>query len=138
MQAALGLSQLERLDEFVRQRHQLAARYDELLSGLPISLPWCHPDCYSAFHLYPVRINSALARQGRREVFEYMQADGIGVNVHYIPVHTQPYYQDFGFRQGDFPEAERYYLEALSLPLFPGLGAEEQDRVVDALARAVK
>jgi len=138
MQAALGLSQLARLDEYVRRRHQLVARYDQLLSGLPITIPWCHPDCYSAYHLYPVRINSGLAGQGRREIYEYMQAAGIGVNVHYIPVHTQPYYQDIGFRKGDFPEAERYYLEALSLPLFPGLGTEEQDSVVDALARALK
>ena len=138
IQAALGLSQLARLDEYVRRRHQLVARYDELLSGLPITTPWCHPDCYSAFHLYPVRINSGLAGQGRREIFECMQAAGIGVNVHYIPVHTQPYYQDIGFRQGDFPEAERYYLEALSLPLYPGLSTEEQDRVVDALAKAIK
>lgn len=138
MQAALGLSQLSRLDDFVHQRHQLADRYDEFLSRLPITIPWRHPDCYSAFHLYPIRIKSALASQGRREIFEYMQAGGIGVNVHYIPVHTQPYYQDIGFRQGDFPEAERYYLEALSLPLFPGLGTEEQDMVVDALTKAIK
>jgi UDP-4-amino-4,6-dideoxy-N-acetyl-beta-L-altrosamine transaminase len=138
MQAALGLSQLARLDEFVRRRHQLADRYDELLSKFPITIPWRHPDCYSAFHLYPIRIDTVLAGQGRREIFEYMQADGIGVNVHYIPVHTQPYYQDLGFMPGDFPEAERYYLEALSLPLFPGLANEEQDRVVDALAKAVK
>ena len=138
IQAALGLSQMARLDEYVHERHLLAARYGELLSGLPVTTPWCHPDCYSAFHLYPVRISSGSAGQGRREIFDYMRAAGIGVNVHYIPVHTQPYYQDIGFSQGDFPEAERYYREALSLPLYPGLTTEEQDRVVDALARAIK
>ena len=137
LQAALGLSQLTRLDEFVRRRQQLAARYDMLLSGLPVAIPWCHPQSYSAFHLYPIRIHSDMAGSGRRETFEHMRAAGIGVNVHYIPVHTQPFYQDIGFRQGDFPEAESYYSEALSLPLYPGLSAAEQEWVVDSLAEAL-
>lgn len=125
IQAALGVSQLERIDHFVAQRQRLALRYDELLAGLPLTRPWQHPDSISAFHLYPIRI----APGSRRGVFDALRGAGIGVNVHYIPVHTQPYYQRLGFRAGDFPEAERYYAETVTLPLFPDLSHEEQDRV---------
>jgi dTDP-4-amino-4,6-dideoxygalactose transaminase len=137
IQAALGLSQLSRLDEFVRQRHTIAAEYDRLLSGLPISFLHRDAECYSAFHLYVIRLDSGANGGLRRKVYEHMRAAGIGVNVHYIPVHTQPFYQNLGFRRGDFPEAEKYYKEALTLPMFPGLGELDQSRVLEALQAAL-
>jgi UDP-4-amino-4,6-dideoxy-N-acetyl-beta-L-altrosamine transaminase len=131
LQAALGHSQLDRLDEYVARRHAIARRYDELLSGLPLTLPWQHPDGYSGLHLYVVRVQPSA--RSHREVFEALRAAGIGVNLHYIPVHTQPYYARMGFKVGDFPEAERYYAEAISLPMYPGLTHQQQNEVVDAL-----
>lgn len=132
IQAALGCSQFVRLDEYVRRRHVLARRYDELLSGLPVVPPWQSPDVYSALHLYPIRIDSRTGK-GRREIFDGLRAAGIGVNVHYIPVHTQPHYRRMGFTYGDFPEAERYYEGAISLPMFPTLTESQQDEVVTVL-----
>jgi UDP-4-amino-4,6-dideoxy-N-acetyl-beta-L-altrosamine transaminase len=137
IQAALGLSQLSRLDEFVQHRHRIATNYDRLLSGLPVSLIRRDPKCYSAFHLYVIRLESGAGSGLRRKVYEHMHAAGIGVNVHYIPVHIQPYYQALGFRRGDFPAAEKYYAEALTLPLFPGLGEAGQAQVVEALQAAL-
>jgi len=133
IQAALGLSQLSRLDEFVANRQRLAARYDSLLSALPVEIPWQHPDNYSALHLYPIRIAEGVSSYSRLSVFEGLRAAGIGVNVHYIPVHLQPYYRQMGFQPGDFPEAESYYLAAISLPLYATLTEANQDRVVAAL-----
>ncbi|WP_084184901.1 UDP-4-amino-4,6-dideoxy-N-acetyl-beta-L-altrosamine transaminase [Desulfonatronum thiodismutans] len=135
IQAALGLSQLQRLDAFVARRRELAQRYDELLPELPVVIPWQHPDGASAWHLYVIRLRADAGPATHRQVFETMRQNGIGVNLHYIPVHTQPYYREFGFKSGDFPEAERYYQEAVSLPLFPAMAEEEQDRVVGALKR---
>lgn len=133
IQAALGLSQLARLDEFVSRRHELANRYDRLLAGLPLTLPWQSPADYSAFHLYVVRVDAERTRVSRHQIFEELRAANIGVNVHYIPVHTQPYYQSMGFKLGDFPESEKYYAEAISLPIFAGMTEEQQDRVVATL-----
>jgi UDP-4-amino-4,6-dideoxy-N-acetyl-beta-L-altrosamine transaminase len=138
LQAALGLSQLRRIDEFVRRRHELAARYGGLLQGLPVVLPQQHPDAYSAFHLYSIRLQLGAIKHTRREVFEAMRAAGIGVNVHYIPVHAQPHYRRLGFRDGDFPEAERHYRETITLPLYVGLNETDQDRVVAALRDALR
>lgn len=135
MQAALGLSQLARLDEFCARRRALAARYDELLAGLPLDLPWQHPDSVSAFHLYPVCLRDARARS---EVFGKLRAAGIGVNVHYIPVHTQPYYRRLGFNIGDFPVAESYYARAISIPMYSAMTDAQQDRVVDLLGQACR
>mgnify|MGYP003588411504 CR=1 FL=1 len=137
LQAALGLSQLERLDNMHRQRVALADRYDELLSELPMILPIRLDDRESAWHLYAVEIDSARTTRTRAEVFRAMRAAQIGVNVHYIPIHTQPYYAALGFRRGDFPVAEAYYARALSLPLFPGLSEAQQDRVVETLRAAL-
>jgi len=134
LQAALGHSQLARLDDYVARRHAIAARYDAALAGLPLTTPWQHPDSRSALHLYPIRLHDAARR---REVFEALRAAGIGVNVHYIPVHTQPHYHRLGFRPGDFPEAERYYAGAISLPMFPTLTPAQQDEVVASLARVL-
>jgi UDP-4-amino-4,6-dideoxy-N-acetyl-beta-L-altrosamine transaminase len=137
LQAALGLSQMQRLDEFVAKRHALAKRYDQILSGLPIVIPWQHPDSYSAFHLYIIRLNLEQTGSTHRQVFEALRAAGIGVNLHYIPVYLQPYYQQLGFKPGHCPEAECYYAEIISLPMFPALTEEEQDQVVNALRMAV-
>lgn len=136
LQAALGRSQLQRLEQYVAARHQRAAVYDAALASLPVTRPWQHPDSYSGYHLYVIRLPGASLAH-RRQVFESLRAAGIGVNVHYIPVHTQPYYQALGFALGDFPEAERYYAEAISLPLYPLLTDDQQQHVVRALEQAL-
>lgn len=133
LQAALGVSQMNRLDAFVGRRHELAKRYDELLAELPVTAPWQHPDSYSGLHLYVIRLQLDKIDKSHRQVFESLRERGIGVNLHYIPVHTQPYYQKMGFRADDFPLAMSYYREAISLPMFQGMTYEQQDQVVDAL-----
>ena len=137
LQAALGISQLGRIDAYLERRHELAARYDRLLAGLPLTLPWQHPDGYSGLHLYTVRLQLDRIQRTRLEVFEAMRADGIGVNVHYIPVHTQPYYREHGMAGREFPESERYYAEAITLPLYPMLTDAAQDEVIASLRRAL-
>lgn len=137
LQAALGVSQMERLDRYVQRRHELAQRYNQLLQPLPVMAPWQHPDSYSGLHLYVIRLQLDRIARSHRQVFEMLRALGIGVNLHYIPVHTQPYYQQQGFKFGDFPEAERYYAEAISLPLFATMTEQQQDQVVAALAEAL-
>lgn len=137
IQAGLGASQMRRLDEFVARRRKLAERYDALLAGLPLTPPWQHPDAHSAFHLYVIRLRLDMMGKSHRQVFEELRQQGIGVNLHYIPVHTQPYYRRMGFNPGDFPKAEDYYREAISLPLYPGLSDSAQDRVVQALRKVL-
>ncbi len=137
MQAALGLSQFDRIDAYVARRHKVAAAYDRTLSRLPIVCPWQDPNGYSAFHLYMVRLKLDQIKRSRGEVFAAMRASGIGVNLHYIPVHTQPYFQKLGFRAGQFPEAEHYYREAITLPIFPALTMADQEAVAGALSRAL-
>lgn len=134
MQAALGVSQLTRLTEFVDRRNVLADRYDALLADLPLQLPGRLEGAYSAFHLYIIRLRDETRH---RKVFDYMRAGGIGVNLHYIPVHLQPYYRDLGFGDGNFPLAEDYYKRAISIPLYSGLTEEDQDNVVATLAKAL-
>lgn len=138
IQAALGISQLTRLDEFIARRRELAHRYNEALKGLPVVLPRQHPDCVSAFHLYVIRLKLGETSKTHRAIFEALQGKGIGVNLHYIPVHTQPYYQQFGFKWGDFPEAENYYREAISIPMYYGLSNEEQDYVISSIKEAMR
>ncbi len=133
LQAALGVSQMQRLDTYVARRHELAVRYDHLLGALPLTTPWQHPDSYSGLHLYVVRLELEKINKPHKQVFGELREHGIGVNLHYIPVHTQPYYQNMGFKVGDFPQAERYYAEAISLPLFQGLTDAQQDEVVFVL-----
>lgn len=133
VQAALGRSQLERLEAFVARRHELAQAYDKAFAGLPLTLPWQHPDAHSALHLYVVRLQLDRIRRTHRQVFDELRTRGIGVNLHYIPVHTQPYYRKLGFREGMFPQAERYYAEALSLPMYSALSDEQQAEVVRAV-----
>lgn len=138
LQGALGLSQMVRLNEFVARRHVLARRYDEMLQSLPIITPWQHPDGYSGLHLYVVRLQRNKSNRHHRDVFSAMREQGIGVNLHYIPVHTQPFYQRMGFKTGDFPQSEAYYEEAISLPMYPAMSEAQQDRVVEALTRALQ
>ena len=135
MQAALGLSQLNKLDGFLARRRQLVARYSALLADLPLALPTVQPEAESAWHLYVVRLQTERLQHSHRQIFEGLREAGIGVNVHYIPVHLQPYYRDLGFAAGDFPEAEAYYAQAISLPLFPAMTDEQQDVVIDQLQR---
>lgn len=134
LQAALGTSQLSRLDGFIEKRHQMARRYDQLLQGLPLQLPYRSTELYSGFHLYVVRMKGG----GHRQVFEYLHENGVGAQLHYIPVHTQPYYKKMGFSVGDYPEAESYYAEAVSLPLYPDLEEKQQDQVVAVFKKAIQ
>ena len=136
--AALGLSQMTRLDAFVARRHELARRYDELLSPLPLILPHTISEAFSALHLYVVQIDGNRTDRPRRQVFEAMRAAGIGVNVHYIPVHLQPYYRSLGFKPGDFPVSEAYYSRAITLPLYATLTNDQQDKVVESLRQALR
>ena len=138
IQAALGVSQMKRLDTFVARRHQIADRYDRLLASLPVTTPVRGQDGYSGLHLYVIRLNLDQINPTHAQVFERLRAAGIGVNLHYIPVHTQPYYQAMGFKVGDYPEAEAYYSEAISLPMFPNLDDALQDEVIAALTQALQ
>jgi len=137
LQAALGLSQMQRLEEFVKKRHAIAERYDVLLADLPVITPWQHPSTYSALHLYVIRLKLRETNKNHREIFEALRLAGIGVNVHYIPVYRQPYYERMGFEAGYCPEAECYYNEAISLPMYPGLIEQQQRQVVTALKEVV-
>jgi UDP-4-amino-4,6-dideoxy-N-acetyl-beta-L-altrosamine transaminase len=137
LQAALGVSQMTRLTHYVSRRHEIAERYNKQLAELPLTLPWQHPDSYSAYHLYVIRLQLDKISATHLQVFEALRAKDILVNLHYIPVHTQPYYQQMGFKQGDYPEAERYYREAISIPMHPSLTDAEQDQVVSVLCEAM-
>ena len=137
IQAALGTSQAKRLQEYVSRRRALAHRYNAHLSELPVVVPWQHPDSCSSVHLYVIRIPRTDHRFTRATVFRSMRSEGIGVNVHYIPVHLQPHYRKLGFNRGDFPESETYYAEAISLPMYPMLTDIQQDHIIDALKRAL-
>ena len=137
LQAALGVSQMKRLDSYVAQRHSLSDRYNKLLDGFPVATPKQNSDGYSGLHLYVIRLHLDLINKTHREVFEGLREAGIGVNLHYIPVHTHPYYQQMGFMAGDFPQAERYYSEAISLPMYQTLTTVEQDKVVGALGMII-
>lgn len=133
IQAALGASQMQRLDQFVTRRRFLAHQYNQILQNLPITLPCQHSDTDSSWHLYVIRLHLDKISKSHRQVFEELRQAGIGVNLHYIPVHTQPHYQTLGFQWGDFPEAEKYYQSAISIPLYYGLTEQQQDLIVTSL-----
>jgi UDP-4-amino-4,6-dideoxy-N-acetyl-beta-L-altrosamine transaminase len=133
LQAALGYSQMQRIAEFLMRRRYLADRYDRLLRGLPLELPWRHPETGSAWHLYVVRLKLPELQKSRRAIFDELRGRGIQVHVHYIPVYRQPYYRRLGFKKGLCPEAEQYYEAALTLPLHYGLSDKEQDYVAEQL-----
>lgn len=138
IQAALGISQLDRLGEFLARRHEIADRYDNALQNLPITLPGRPRDSYSALHLYVIRLRLGQTDQKHRNVFEGLRSLGVAVNLHYIPVHLQPFYRSMGFAPGYFPEAERYYSEAISLPIFPSMTDAQQNLVIEALGSVLK
>ena len=137
IQAALGLSQMQRLDEFVTQRHAIAKRYDQRLSDLPILTQWQHEDSYSGYHLYVIRLQLSKINKSHRQVYEALRAEGVLVNLHYIPVYRQPYYEQMGFSAGHCPQAEKYYSEVISIPMYSRLTEVQQDQVVHALMKAL-
>lgn len=133
LQAGLGVSQMKRLEQFVAKRHQIAKRYNELFANLPVVLPYQLENTYSGLHLYVIRLKLDKLKKTREQIFNELREKGIGVNVHYIPVHTQPFYQNLGFKQGNFPNAEQYYAEAISLPMYPDLTEEQIQYIYTAL-----
>ena len=135
IQAALGLSQLERLDDYIARRHNLANRYNELLSDLPLIIPYQHSDNYSAFHLYIIRLKN---NKKHKQIFEHLRKDNIGVNLHYIPIHTQPYYSQMDIEFSDLEQSELYYKDAISLPLYPAMTEQQQDIVISSLRKALQ
>jgi len=137
IQAALGSSQINHLEDWVARRHVLAARYDASLAALPLILPRPHAEAYSAWHLYAVQLKEN-APVSRAALFSALRADKIGVNVHYIPVHLQPYYRRLGFKPGDYPNAESYYASAISIPLYSAMSDEQQNRVISTLSHHLR
>jgi UDP-4-amino-4,6-dideoxy-N-acetyl-beta-L-altrosamine transaminase len=137
MQAALGVSQMSRLHDFVARRNELASGYDSLLKDLPLVIPSQIDDSYSGRHLYVVRLKLDEITLSHKEVFDKLRRNGIGVNLHYIPVHSQPYYREIGFEQGDFPISESYYKDAISIPLFHVMTNEQQNEVVKTLSKVL-
>jgi UDP-4-amino-4,6-dideoxy-N-acetyl-beta-L-altrosamine transaminase len=138
LQAALGVSQMQRLDEFVAKRHFLQERYRSFLKDFPVVIPFQDQDSYSALHLYPIQIKLEEVIKDREQIFNELRKESIGVNVHYIPIHTQPHYLKFGFKEGDFPNSESYYSRTISIPLFHAMTVEQQDNVLDALKRVLQ
>lgn len=138
IQAALGLSQLTRLEQFVERRNVLAQRYDQLLAALPLQRPTILPANRSAFHLYVVRLKTDKISKSHKDIFNYLRDNGIGVNLHYMPVHLQPYYRELGFKPGQYNEAEFYSKEAISLPLFADMTDQEQNKVISVLGKAIQ
>ncbi|VAW71364.1 Bacillosamine/Legionaminic acid biosynthesis aminotransferase PglE; 4-keto-6-deoxy-N-Acetyl-D-hexosaminyl-(Lipid carrier) aminotransferase [hydrothermal vent metagenome] len=136
IQAALGISQIARLDQYIKRRHDIVLKYDKAFNSFPITLPYQHPDSYSSFHLYVIRLKSN-ATIPHQQLFEQLRTNGVNVNLHYIPIYTQPYYQDMGFKSSDYPNAEQYYKEALSLPIFPTLSGKEQNQVIKIVQDAL-
>jgi len=137
IQAALGLSQMQRLDEFVAKRHAIAKHYDQMLSNLPVLTPWQHLDSYSGYHLYVIRLKLGEINRTQRQVYKALHAAEILVNLHYIPVYRQPYYEQMKFRSGQCQQAEQYYSEAISIPMYTALTEAQQDHVVSVLRVAI-
>jgi len=133
LQAALGVTQMNRLDTYVTKRHELANRYVDLFQNQPITLPWQDPNGYSGFHLYIIRLKLNEIKKSHLEIFEYLRAKNISVNLHYIPLYKHPYYSNHGIGSSICFEAESYYAEAISLPMYPTLTFSEQDYVASSL-----
>jgi len=133
LQAALGSSQLNRVEEFIANRKKIKERYDLLLTDLPIVKPYQHQDCFSSLHLYPIQIDLEFVAKSRKNIFDALRSCGIGVNVHYIPIHIQPYYSMLGFKTGDFPNSEAFYEKAISIPIFQSMTLVQQDEVINSI-----
>jgi UDP-4-amino-4,6-dideoxy-N-acetyl-beta-L-altrosamine transaminase len=137
IQAALGISQMSRLDDYVTRRNEIARFYDAELADLRLTLPWQSPRTESSYHLYPIRVLEARAKITQRQIYKALWESGVAVNLHYIPVHRHPYYENLGFKAGDFPEAEQFHREVISLPIYPGLTNNQQNEVRIALMTAL-
>jgi UDP-4-amino-4,6-dideoxy-N-acetyl-beta-L-altrosamine transaminase len=137
IQAALGISQMSRLDGYLTRRNEIARFYDAELADLPLTLPWQSPRTESSYHLYPIRVLEGRAKITQRQIYKALWESGIAVNLHYIPVHRHPYYENLGFKAGDFPEAEQFHREVISLPIYPGLTNNQQNEVRIALMTAL-
>jgi UDP-4-amino-4,6-dideoxy-N-acetyl-beta-L-altrosamine transaminase len=137
IQAALGVSQLQRLSSYIEKRNEIAKIYNSSLKGLPITLPYQHSDSISAYHLYVICLNNEI-ENSHRDIFENLQKNKIGVNIHYIPVHLQPYYKNIGFKRGDYPNSERYYQQAISLPIYPTLSNKDHHYIVESLIKTLE
>lgn len=137
IQAALGLSQMQRLDEFVSRRHEIAERYEAKLRSLPITIPYQASCTYSSYHLYPIRVIEAECGKTQRQIFDALSQNGVAANLHYIPVHRQPYYESLGFKVSDFPEAEKFHREVISLPIYPTLTEVQQVDLITVIAKVL-
>ena len=137
LQAALGISQMKRLDDFIFQRNLIAKKYNDKLKNLPLSIPCILENCYSSFHLYVIRLKTKEIKNSHQDVFEKLRTLNIGVNLHYMPVYNHPYYQRLGFNYNYCNEASSYYAEAISLPIYPDLSENLQDSVVSALYESI-
>lgn len=136
--AALGISQMKRIDEYIEKRHNIVEKYNTSFQGLPIKTPFQTQDTFSSFHLYIIRIENILENTSKLKKFHmHLINKKIGVNLHYIPLHIQPYYREMGFKMGDFPQAEKYYREAVSLPIYPNLTEENQNIVIEEVKHAL-
>ena len=137
LQAALGLNQMKRLDQYIKRRHKIAEHYDIKLKNLPLITPWQLPYVYSSYHLYPILIKDNLSPKTQRQVYDELIKNNIMVNLHYIPVHRQPYYENLGFKKNDFPIAEKLHKEIISIPIYPSIQVEQQDYVLETLKKVI-
>jgi dTDP-4-amino-4,6-dideoxygalactose transaminase len=135
--AALGVSQIKKLNQFVTKRQFLAERYNKLLSSLPIKLPHQSADSYSSYHLYIIRLNTKDIKKSHRQIFKEIYSKGILVNLHYIPIYRHPFYKSMGFELNNFPEAESYFSQAISIPIYPAMTTSDQDRVIEVLHQVI-
>jgi dTDP-4-amino-4,6-dideoxygalactose transaminase len=133
IQAAIGFQQTKRINNYISRRHSIAEYYDKSFQDVPINIPWQLPNTYSSYHLYVVTLDETINFEQHSRIFNLLRAKGIGVNLHYIPVHTHPYFESLGFKKGDFPVSENYYNRAISLPMYPTLLDVEQDLVIKSI-----
>lgn len=138
IQAALGISQMDRLDDYINQRHRIAEHYNIELADFSVTIPWQHPDGRSSYHLYPIRVKAGVSAAGQRTVYKTLLENGIAANLHYIPIYKQPFYRAFGFDEGYCQESERYFREAISLPIFPSMTDKQQEKIIDVLRKVLK